>query len=578
MRTQSIDPPYVDDEIRAVDEWLSRACEALLSFFNPGAGVFWRDNQEKQNNDPGKSPTSTLRAFVALNAYLNAASEDDLAPSELASRALAATRAVAEQFLTEKPSREEVRKSGTNEFNVFTDAQILIAVSLLPSLQRRFASSSPSLQMNPANAIADADSIATEIGGVLKDHAGATLAYQASGDDLPHDFITLYAVRGLDAIKSFSKNADLNTIIQQRLRKDVLSQLGFHAAGISSRFDPSELAFVITLLNRMPTPDTPRLTDAAVKVIIDAQTTSGAWPQARLVSYSDKRILHIASFEVALALSYLVRIQPAQDKAGWCEVLLKTFGATFRLIKSSYREVQGAAGWPNDHARSEKLVESWTTAMVLAFLSQYRDLLLSVRQESILAKYHARHPKVIPTVPWPDMTAMLREPEWINSDCLSYISDPSKDGTLVKALQAHFLDPIRKSWIAKPEAASLILYGPPGTRKTTLVNSIAEALGWPCVTISPPHFLRHHGLEGFETAAAEIFEDLFRLRRVVVFFDECEDFFKKRQDEQKLESRTIGAFITAGMLPSRLRKKGILIPETVRFGAWSSVESTTCRC
>jgi hypothetical protein len=31
-------------------------------------------------------------------------------------------------------------------------------------------------------------------------------------------------------------------------------------------------------------------------------------------------------------------------------------------------------------------------------------------------------------------------------------------------------------------------------------------------------------------------------------------------------------------LPSRLRKKGILIPETVRFGAWSNVESTTCRC
>jgi len=67
--------------------------------------------------------------------------------------------------------------------------------------------------------------------------------------------------------------------------------------------------------------------------------------------------------------------------------------------------------------------------------------------------------------------------------------------------------------------------------------------------ISPPDFLRTKGLEGFEAAAAEIFEDLSRLRRVVLLFDECEDFFKRRPKDQHVESRTIGAFITSGMLP-----------------------------
>lgn len=64
-------------------------------------------------------------------------------------------------------------------------------------------------------------------------------------------------------------------------------------------------------------------------------------------------------------------------------------------------------------------------------------------------------------------------------------------------------------------------------------------------------------MEGFEASAAEIFEDLSRLRRVVLLFDECEDFFKKRPKNQDVGSRTIGAFITAGMLPrlQALREK-----------------------
>lgn len=73
--------------------------------------------------------------------------------------------------------------------------------------------------------------------------------------------------------------------------------------------------------------------------------------------------------------------------------------------------------------------------------------------------------------------------------------------------------------------------------------------------MSPPVFLSN-GIEGFEAAADEIFEDLVHLRRTVVLFDECEEFFKWRPTSTVLESRTVGAFITSGMLPrlQRLRE------------------------
>jgi DNA polymerase III delta prime subunit len=111
------------------------------------------------------------------------------------------------------------------------------------------------------------------------------------------------------------------------------------------------------------------------------------------------------------------------------------------------------------------------------------------------------------------------------------------------------LKPVLRSVTETPvDCVSFLLYGPPGTRKTTFVEEMASALRWPLLTLSPPAFLSN-GIEGFEAAADDIFEELLHLQRVVVLFDECEEFFRWRSSPTTVESRTIGAFITSGMLP-----------------------------
>jgi SpoVK/Ycf46/Vps4 family AAA+-type ATPase len=145
----------------------------------------------------------------------------------------------------------------------------------------------------------------------------------------------------------------------------------------------------------------------------------------------------------------------------------------------------------------------------------------------------------------------MRIPCELPPEVLSRISDPSRNGVLERNLREKVLHPITKNWIRRPAKASFLLYGPPGSRKTSLVKTMAITLGWPLIILSPPSFLSDGGLEGFEASADKIFRNLMRLRRVVILFDECEDFFKIRQpsNKQQIESRTIGAFITSGMLP-----------------------------
>jgi len=200
-------------------------------------------------------------------------------------------------------------------------------------------------------------------------------------------------------------------------------------------------------------------------------------------------------------------------------------------------------------------------------------VLQNVGQQLILARYGVSAPKRHDEIDWPDLDlAFPPSPvdvalQQIESQLGQY-TDPSEGRQLTQALREKVLRPVVEKPGRRPDKASLIFYGPPGSRKTSLVKQMGRALGWPVVVLSPPDFLGESGLDGFEGSAARIFKDLMRLRRVVILFDECEDFFKPRRrssgqpddkkgqsQSERPEARTIGAFLTAGMLPrlQRLR-------------------------
>jgi SpoVK/Ycf46/Vps4 family AAA+-type ATPase len=102
----------------------------------------------------------------------------------------------------------------------------------------------------------------------------------------------------------------------------------------------------------------------------------------------------------------------------------------------------------------------------------------------------------------------------------------------------------------------MVLYGPPGTSKTTFAEAIAKEMTWPLLTITPSDFVKN-GIERSEDMARAIFNDLLELRKVVVLFDECDEMFRSRSDKDRQDIGML-RFIVPGMLPKlqRLKKHG----------------------
>lgn len=106
--------------------------------------------------------------------------------------------------------------------------------------------------------------------------------------------------------------------------------------------------------------------------------------------------------------------------------------------------------------------------------------------------------------------------------------------------------PLAETALAARHAVSppraIVLFGPPGTGKTTFAKGVASRLEWPFVEVQPAQ-LAGEGTERQAKLLADAFDRILQLGSAVIFVDEVEDLASARDEQRRVGPNVTNEFL-----------------------------------
>jgi hypothetical protein len=380
----------------------------------------------------------------------------------------------------------------------------------------------------------------------------------------PNAFHTYWAMRLLAEYEACKADLPpLKDVIKQKravallwARQTLAAQTALIASG-QDRVDAQQLAWALSTdvlcqpeQSDHPTTAEHQRTDlykAALKAFFSEQR-EGIWRLYQpLFHYQRAGNAYCYSFET---LSELLRLALNRQRGGLLRAQLRPYAANLIEAWHFARETaidlnqRGAFGWSSGHHPHRTEPEAWATASVYSYLQHLRALLGQWAVEEAKLTLSVT-PVAGDAVTTGRTTLQERGDTWTEEG----------ENTVGRRLAMLFVNPVAATE-AEPafidpdeplvdESRSALLFGPPGTGKTTLVKGVANALGWDYVEVLASDFLSE-GLNQVPKVADRIFKQLMELDHCVILFDEIDELIRVRDDAG---SDPFGRFLTTSMLP-----------------------------
>ena len=212
------------------------------------------------------------------------------------------------------------------------------------------------------------------------------------------------------------------------------------------------------------------------------------------------------------------------------------------FIKRKTNPTRKEIGWCSGHRINFTDPETWATASAFSYAQSLRKLVGIWCRESAFNSFKTPASQLKPTdaadeivrrgKTWGSSKAPVSEVLW------TAFINPTKMHQCTDRLEPD------SQPIAEKHARSAILFGPPGTSKTTLIRCLAGVIGWKYVELHASHFVAE-GLTQVQKTADTIFKRLLELDHAVVLFDEIDELVRERD----IEKDAFGRFLTTSMLP-----------------------------
>jgi MoxR-like ATPase len=362
-------------------------------------------------------------------------------------------------------------------------------------------------------AIAVCSTIVEYLVGLIKDRRGYVPRIEPS-TETSSPYLTFWTGAALYEWQLFTGGVqhveEALSELAMRSSLELSNSITYHHAGLASRFDVIELIYsALTVLRFNTAPEARRAASYGILLIFQEYFKDGSFSPSAPV-FADKENFSLLVPTVESLSLLLLHTEP--------ELFLDKWTYLYEAFKTLHKTEDG---WYSEYDVRYGRPTAFMTVSVMVFLSSFVRLV-----DEVLDRSAAKE---------------LGVPPYSPSDFLRKISYPETLGQIIKA---HVIEPIKRN-NSELASYSMILYGPPGTSKTTIAKKLAQDLLWPLLIVNQSDFL-NRGLDNIDAEADRIFRLAYYLKNVVLLFDEVEELVV---DRAGTNTDKLSRLLTTSMLP-----------------------------